>query len=70
VWQSQALDFRGWTRDVAAATGRKGAALYMPLRAALTGQTHGPELAPLTLLMGAERVGGRLDAAQRRAAAA
>src|SRR5208282_3685488 len=28
-------------------TGRKGADLYMPLRAALTGQAHGPELAPL-----------------------
>ena len=30
-----------------AATGRKGAQLYMPLRGALTGLTHGPELAPL-----------------------
>ena len=28
-------------------TGRKGPALYMPLRAALTGATHGPELAPM-----------------------
>jgi glutamyl-tRNA synthetase len=70
AWQSQALDFRGWTRDVATATGRKGAALYMPLRAALTGQIHGPELAPLTVLMGADRVTRRLDSAQRRAAAA
>ncbi len=32
---------------VRAATGKKGAALYMPLRAALTGVAHGPELAPL-----------------------
>jgi nondiscriminating glutamyl-tRNA synthetase len=30
-----------------AASGRKGAALYMPLRLALTGRTDGPELAPL-----------------------
>jgi glutamyl-tRNA synthetase len=29
------------------ATGKKGAALYMPLRVALTGLAHGPELAPL-----------------------
>ena len=36
--------------------GRKGAALYMPLRSALTGATHGPELAPLVALMGAARV--------------
>ena len=28
-------------------TGRKGAELFMPLRVALTGRTHGPELAPL-----------------------
>jgi nondiscriminating glutamyl-tRNA synthetase len=33
------------------ATGRKGASLYMPLRAALTGRAHGPELAPLLKAM-------------------
>ncbi len=32
-------------------TGRKGAELFLPLRVALTGQTHGPELAPLLRLM-------------------
>jgi glutamyl-tRNA synthetase len=36
---------------VRAATGRRGAALYMPLRAALTGRRHGPELAPLLAAM-------------------
>jgi glutamyl-tRNA synthetase len=36
---------------VRAATGRKGAELYMPLRLALTGRTHGPELAPLLKAM-------------------
>ncbi|MBS0418151.1 MAG: glutamate--tRNA ligase [Proteobacteria bacterium] len=36
---------------VRAATGKKGAALYMPLRAALTGVAHGPELAPLLKAM-------------------
>jgi glutamyl-tRNA synthetase len=36
---------------VRAATGKKGAALYMPLRAALTGAAHGPELAPLLKAM-------------------
>jgi glutamyl-tRNA synthetase len=45
------------------------AALFMPLRAALTGETHGPELAPFTALMGPERVAHRLASAQRRAAA-
>ena len=33
------------------------------LRAALTGITHGPELAPLVSLMGGERVERRLAAA-------
>src|SRR5579883_2008058 len=36
---------------VRAATGRKGAELYMPLRLALTGRSHGPELAPLLKAM-------------------
>jgi nondiscriminating glutamyl-tRNA synthetase len=36
---------------VRAATGKKGAALYMPLRVALTGRAHGPELAPLLRAM-------------------
>ena len=42
------------------ATGRKGAAFFMPLRAALTGRLHGPELAPLLAAMPVERVRARL----------
>jgi glutamyl-tRNA synthetase len=42
------------------ATGRKGAAFFMPLRAALTGRLHGPELAPLLAAMPAELVRERL----------
>ena len=68
AWGESAPDFKAWARAVGAATGRKGAALYMPLRAALTGRTHGPELAPLVALMGAERVTRRLAAAGARAA--
>ena len=45
---------------VRAATGRKGADLYMPLRLALTGRSHGPELAPLLRAMSADRVRERL----------
>jgi glutamyl-tRNA synthetase len=61
-------DFKGWTRAVAEATGRKGARLFMPLRSALTGTTHGPELAPLVTLMGAERARRRLAAAAQLSA--
>jgi glutamyl-tRNA synthetase len=57
-------DFKAWTRAVAEATGRKGARLFMPLRSALTGATHGPELAPLVALMGPDRVRRRLERAQ------
>jgi glutamyl-tRNA synthetase len=49
--------------DIAAlrsATGRKGAAFFMPLRAALTGRLHGPELAPLLAAMPTDRVRARL----------
>ncbi len=45
---------RDWPALVAAvraATGRKGPALFRPLRCALTGSDHGPELAPLLRLM-------------------
>jgi glutamyl-tRNA synthetase len=44
-------DLAAIANAVRAATGRKGAALYMPLRAALTGRAHGPELAPLLKAM-------------------
>ena len=45
---------------VRTATGRKGAALYGPLRVALTGLTHGPELAPLLKAMPSAAVRERL----------
>ncbi len=43
-----------------AATGLKGAAFFAPLRAALTGRLHGPELAPLLKAMTAPLVHERL----------
>ena len=70
AWRTHGPDFKAWTRAVSSATGRRGAALFMPLRAALTGRTHGPELAPLAALMGVERVGERIIAAGARAEAA
>ncbi|MFL9503579.1 glutamate--tRNA ligase, partial [Rhodopseudomonas palustris] len=36
-----------WTGAVKAATGRKGKDLFMPLRKALTGQAHGPDMSEL-----------------------
>lgn len=40
-----------WTTAVKDATGRKGKALFMPLRKAMTGQAHGPEMADLMPLL-------------------
>ena len=41
-------------------TGAKGRALFMPLRQALTGMDHGPEMAPLFALIGPEKARARL----------
>ncbi len=49
-----------WTEAVKAATDRKGKTLFMPLRKALTGLDHGPELAALLPLIGRQRVLDRL----------
>ena len=49
-----------WTSALKASTGRKGKALFQPLRLALTGLEHGPEMAVLLPLIGPERVRERL----------
>ena len=40
-----------WTAAVKAATGRKGRGLFMPLRKALTGMAHGPDMSRLMPLL-------------------
>lgn len=49
-----------WIGALKAATGRKGRALFLPLRLALTGEDHGPELRDLLPLMGRDRAAERL----------
>jgi glutamyl-tRNA synthetase len=46
--------WKDWTGRIKESTGRKGKALFMPLRLALTGLSSGPELADLLPLMGRE----------------
>ena len=46
--------WKRWTDAVKDATGRKGKALFMPIRLALTGLPAGPELADLLPLLGRE----------------
>jgi glutamyl-tRNA synthetase len=50
-----------WTEAVKATTGRKGRTLFMPLRLALTGLEHGPELRGLLPLIGRDRATARLS---------
>jgi len=54
-------DLKQLTKILKESTGRKGAELFMPLRVALTGQAHGPELAPLLKLMSPETARRRLE---------
>ncbi|WP_293865227.1 glutamate--tRNA ligase [uncultured Alsobacter sp.] len=49
-----------WIEAVKQATGRKGKSLFMPLRLALTGVEHGPELKALLPMIGREGVMRRL----------
>lgn len=53
-----------WTSALKTATGRKGKDLFMPLRLALTGQAHGPELATLLPIWGYAEVQKRLHNTQ------
>ncbi|MGO4740873.1 glutamate--tRNA ligase [Bosea sp. 2KB_26] len=55
-----ATTWKSWTQAVGAATGTKGKALFMPLRQALTGLEHGPELAALLPLIGRDKALKRL----------
>lgn len=49
-----------WANAVKKKTDRKGKQLFMPLRQALTGMSHGPELDKLLLLIGPEKAKERL----------
>lgn len=70
-----AADFNAFAKQLGTATGRKGKDLFMPLRAALSGQLsdpecggiwrNGPELARIAALLGVERLRARLQAAEQ-----
>lgn len=57
-----------WTEAVKAKTGRKGRDLFRPLRLALTGYEHGPELKVLLPLIGRARTRARLEQVLRATA--
>ncbi len=53
-------DPKSWLASVTAVTGRKGKALFLPLRLALTGRGDGPPIPDLIALLGADRARRRL----------
>jgi glutamyl-tRNA synthetase len=61
AWDADA--WKALTGQLNAATGRKGKALFLPLRLALTGREHGPDMNALLPLIGRDRAIARLRAA-------
>jgi glutamyl-tRNA synthetase len=56
-------DWQALTAALKAATGRKGKPLFLPLRQALTGKDHGPDMAALLPLIGKDAALERVRAA-------
>ena len=54
-----------WTGQLKEVSGRKGRALFMPLRLALTGQPHGPEMQHLLYHIGYDETAARLAAGRK-----
>jgi glutamyl-tRNA synthetase len=59
TWSQES--WQAWTARLSEETGRKGRSLFMPLRVALTGVAHGPELRNLLPLIGYDRTRARLS---------
>ncbi len=71
AYQQAGADLGALTRELKRSTQRKGAALFMPLRIALTGRHDGPELALILSALSREQVERRLaQAAGERGAGA
>ena len=62
AYDRHGADYRPLVDALRERTGAKGKGLFMPLRAALTGETHGPELAHVLRLLPPETVRRRLQA--------
>lgn len=56
-----AEDVKKAIKAVQKATGHKGKKLFMPIRAAVTGQTHGPDLPKAIVLLGKDKIKQRVN---------
>ncbi|RSL29438.1 glutamate--tRNA ligase [Salibacterium salarium] len=59
-------EIKAATKATQKATGQKGKQLFMPIRVAVTGQTHGPELPQAIALLGESVVQARLQEAVKQ----
>ncbi|MCH8896572.1 MAG: glutamate--tRNA ligase [Proteobacteria bacterium] len=66
LWSKGHDSFRGFSSQLSEKTGDQGKKLFQPLRLALTGELHGPELEKIAALMGKDRVERRLREAAER----
>jgi len=57
-------DFKSMMKEVGKKTSLKGKDLFFPVRAALTGSVHGPDLAGVAVIKGREEVIGLIERAQ------
>ncbi len=62
LWRDENIrEWKAWTDELKSRSSARGRALFMPLRAALTGCCHGPEMATVLDFLGYDGVLARLD---------
>lgn len=59
-------DVKSVLKEVSKETGAKGKQVFMPVRVALTGSTHGPALDQVMVILGKDKICSRLDRALSR----
>jgi len=65
VANNAGADFKAISEHLSTKLGVKGKALFQPLRVALTGQLHGPQMAGLLTLIGKNSCIARFEAAKK-----
>ena len=60
-------DWKGWTAALKEKTGCKGKSLFMPLRVALSGALHGPDMSSVVSFLGSDAIISRVEHARQLA---
>ncbi len=67
AWSAD-LEWKSWTAAVKEKSGCKGKALFMPLRVALSGALHGPDMSSVVSFLGSDAIVARIEDARQLAA--